>query len=60
MKIPFSVKKRFVALLEKSCCLVHPFTELEIKLFGSHCKLALFSLHLDEKWETGVWTKESK
>ena len=60
MKIPLSVKKRFVSLLEKVCCLTHPFVELEIRLFGNHCKLALLSLHLDEKWETGVWIKESK
>lgn len=55
MKIPFSVKKRFVDLLEKACCLTHPFVELEIKLLGSHCSLASLSFRLDEKWKTGVW-----
>ena len=55
MEIPHSVKKRFVDLLEKLCWLMHPFHELEIKLFGNHCQLALLSLHLDEKWGINLW-----
>jgi hypothetical protein len=57
LKIPHSVLKRTVDLLEKACCLFHPLDRLEIKLLGGHCKLALLSLHLDEKWGTGRWEK---
>ena len=56
-KIPQSVLKRFVDLLEKLCCLTHPFVKLEVKLFGNHCQLALLSFRLDEKWGTNVWQK---
>lgn len=55
LKIPHSVLKRIVDLLEKLCNLTHPFHKLEIKLFGNHCQLALLSYHLDEKWGTNVW-----
>jgi hypothetical protein len=58
MKIPLSVKKRFVDLLEKMCCLTHPFVRLEIWLFGSHCQLTMLSFRLDEKWGTDVWQYE--
>jgi hypothetical protein len=57
MEIPQSVLKRLVNLLEKACCLMHPLDRLEIKLLGGHCKLALLSLRLDEKWETNQWVK---
>ena len=55
MKIPHSVLKRIVHLLERLCCLTHPFYKLEIRLFGNHCQLALLSHDLDEKWGTNVW-----
>ncbi len=57
MRIPHSVLKRIVNLLEKLCCLTHPFEKLDLKLTNGHCHLALLSLHLDKKWKTNQWVK---
>lgn len=43
--------------LELMCCCTHPLAELEIKLTGRYCNLALVSFWLCEKFKLDNWKK---
>ena len=53
---------RFIAYaLERLCTLKDRFvilTRMEILLFDRYCILALWSLHMDGKYNLGVWKSE--
>ena len=44
-----------VLILDRLCCLTHPFAEIEIKLTGRHCNICLLAGWLDDKYNLGFW-----
>lgn len=54
------ILRQIVIIVEKACCLTHPFVEYEIRLTGTHCNLAILSCKLDELFKTDVWLHEKR
>jgi hypothetical protein len=54
-------KKEFLtfisSVLELLCRFTHPFVELEIRLTGRHCNLAMLSYRMSMKYNLDTWKK---
>ena len=55
---------RFVCVASEMLCAVKDdfdiLTKIEIFLTGKHCNLAIFSYHLNKKYNLGCWGKPEK
>lgn len=42
-------------VLERLCCLTHPFVRVEIKLTGRNCNINLLGVWLSDRFKLGYW-----
>lgn len=57
MSVPAAARYAIVKGLELACALTHPLQRMPVVRNYARCVLAHWSGELEDRWETGAWTK---